>query len=267
MMGPSHALSGASAWLASCWALDRLAGYEQSPLAVAVGTAVCAGSALLPDLDLSGRVTANRGGATVARTFGVFSLFLAEVIEKVSLVVYHATKLRKDPDRTNGHRTLTHTLPFTVLVGWGTTAACARYGRWAVIGILFFTIGLALRGLFEEWAQRVGWAVVTLVATAAAFGTYVALPPGRGYPMLGFAVGVGCLVHLLGDIVTSAGIPILWPVPVGRRAWRMIGVPDGLAVRVGGTVEVIVLRGAFTIVALLSIAALYVPAVLPPPLR
>jgi hypothetical protein len=43
----------------------------------------------------------------------------------------------------------------------------------------------------------------------------------------------------------------------------MIGVPDGLAVRVGGAVEVIVLRGAFTLVALLAIAALYVPAALP----
>ena len=38
MMGPSHALSGATAWLAGTWALDHFAGYEQSPLAVAVGT-------------------------------------------------------------------------------------------------------------------------------------------------------------------------------------------------------------------------------------
>ena len=185
---------------------------------------------------------------------------MAEVIEKLSLAVYYATKTRKDPDRTNGHRTFTHTLPFTVLVGWGTTVLCARYGRWAVVGILFLTIGLALRGLFEDWAQRVGWAAVTLIATAAAFGTYVALPADRGYPMLGFAVGIGCFVHLLGDIVTRAGVPVLWPLPVGRRTWRMIGVPDGLAVRVGGRVEVVVLRGAFVLVALLAIAALYTPA-------
>src|SRR3954470_4865744 len=85
MMGPSHALSGAAAWLAGSWALDHFAGYGQSPLAIAVGTAVCAGGALLPDLDLSGKVTRNQGGATVARTFGVFSLFVAEVIEKISL--------------------------------------------------------------------------------------------------------------------------------------------------------------------------------------
>ena len=44
MMGPSHALSGAAVWLAGSWALDHFAGYEQSPLAIAVGTAVCAAS-------------------------------------------------------------------------------------------------------------------------------------------------------------------------------------------------------------------------------
>lgn len=260
MMGPSHALSGASVWLAGSWALDHFAGYEQSPLAIAVGTAVCAGGALLPDLDLSGKVTANRGGATVARTFGVLSLFVAEVVEKISLGVYHATRLSKDPDRENGHRTLTHTIPFTVLVGWGTTAACVSFGKWAVIGILFFMIGLALRGLFERWAERAGWVIVTLVSAAAAYGTYLALPGDRGYPMLGLAVGVGCFVHLLGDIVTSAGIPILWPVPIGRRMWRMIGVPNGMALKVGGKVEVLLVRGALTVIALAAAGALLLPS-------
>ncbi|HYN94802.1 MAG TPA: metal-dependent hydrolase [Pilimelia sp.] len=262
MMGRSHALSGAASWLAGSWALDAFAGYEQSALAVAVGTAVCAGGALLPDLDLSGRVTANKGGATVARTFGVFSLFVAEVVEKLSLVVYHATRLSKDPDRQNGHRTLTHTVPFTVFIGWVTTAACARFGTAAVVGVLFVTFGLALRGLFEDWAQRVGWAVVTLVSAAAAYGTFLALPGGRGYPLLGLAVGVGCFVHLLGDIITSAGVPILWPIAMGRRRWRMIGVPDAIALRVGGTVEVYVLRGAFVAVSVLAVGALVGPPLL-----
>ena len=259
MMGPSHALSGAAVWLAGSLALDQFAGYGQSPLALAVGTAVCAGGALLPDLDLSGKVTANKGGATVARTFGVFSLFVAEVVEKVSLGVYLATKTRKDPDRENGHRTLTHTLPFCALVGWGTTALCTAFGKWAVIGILFFTIGLALRGLFERWAQRAGWVVVTLVSAGAAYLTFLTLPGDRGYPMLGLAVGVGCFVHLMGDIVTSAGIPILWPIPSGRRMWRMIGIPNAMAVKVGGTVEVLVLRTAFTVVAVGSALTLVGP--------
>jgi len=260
MMGPSHALSGATVWLAGSWALDRFAGYDQSPLAIAVGTAVCAGGALFPDLDMSGRVTRNQGGATVARTFGVVSLFLAEVMEKISLGVYHATKLSGDPHRNNGHRTLTHTIPFTVLVGWGTTALCAAYGKWAVIGILFFMIGLALRGLFDKWAKRAGWLIITLIALGAAYFTFLRLPGDRGYPMLGLAVGVGCFVHIIGDVITRAGVPILWPIPTGRRTWRMIGLPDRFALKVGGKVEVILLRGVLTVVSVLAALGLLAPA-------
>ena len=262
MMGPSHALSGAAVWLGGTWALDHFAGYGQSPLAVAVGTAVCAGGALLPDLDLSGKVTRNRGGATVARTFGVFSLFVAEVIEKVSLGIYSATRLRGDPHRENGHRTFTHTLPFAALIGWGTTALCAHFGKWAVVGVVFLMAGLALRGLFEQWAERAGWLIVTLFAAAAAVFTAARLPGDRGYPLLGFAVAVGCVVHLLGDMITKNGVPILWPIPMGRRMWRMVGVPDSVAVKVGGTGEVVILRTLFTVIALVAIAAMYAPHVL-----
>lgn len=262
MMGPSHALSGAAVWLAGSWALDHFAGYEQSPLALAVGTAVCAGGALFPDLDLSGKVTRNQGGATVARTFGVFSLFIAEVMEKVSLGVYYATKLSRDPRRSNGHRTLTHTIPFTVLVGWGTTALCAAYGKWAVIGILFFMFGLALRGLFDDWAERAGWVIVTLASLAAAWFTFLTLPGDRGYPMIGLAVGVGCFVHILGDMITRAGVPILWPIPLKRRMWTMVSLPDSIALRAGGKAEVVVVRTVLTAIAVLSAVGLVAPSVL-----
>ena len=77
-----------------------------------------------------------------------------------------------------------------------------------------------------------------------AWFTAANLPGDRGYPMLGFAVAVGCVVHLLGDMITKAGVPILWPIPIGRRMWRMIGVPNGIAVRVGGKAETVVLRTA-----------------------
>lgn len=262
MMGPSHALSGAAVWLGGTWALDHFAGYEQSPLAIAVGTAVCAGGALLPDMDLSGKVTANKGGATVAHTFGVLSLFVAEVIEKISLGVYRLTRLSKDPRRENGHRTLTHTIPFTALVGWGTTALCTAYGKWAVIGVLFVMMGLAVRGLFHRWAERAGWILVTAVSLASAWYVFARLPADRGYPMLGLAVGVGCFVHLLGDVVTRAGVPILWPLPTGRRLWRMVGVPDGLALKVGGIVEVWLVRTAFLFVSVGAGVALVGPAIL-----
>jgi membrane-bound metal-dependent hydrolase YbcI (DUF457 family) len=262
MMGPSHALSGAAVWLTGSLAVQQWWGVHQSPRELALGTAVCAGGALLPDLDLSGRVTRNRGGATVARTFGVASLFVAEVVEKFSLGVYRATRTRRDPQRDNGHRTLTHTIVFNVALGAGTTALCGRFGQWAVLGVLFFTIGLALRGLFERWAERAGWVVVTLVSAAAAGYGFAGLDPGRGYPMLGFAVGIGGLVHVAGDMVTHQGCPIFWPVPLGRRTWRCVGVPNRIALDVGGRVEVLVVRGVLTVVSLLAAVALLAPGTL-----
>ena len=261
-MGPSHALSGASVWLAGSWALDHFAGYGQSPLAVAVGTVVCAGAALLPDLDLSGKVTRNQGGATVARTFGVLSLFVAEVIEKVSLGIYSATRMPRDPRRTNGHRTFTHTLVFAGAIGWGTAYLCARYGKWAVLVVMFLMAGLALRGLFDRWAERAGWLIVTLTSAGIALLTATHLPGDRGYPMLGVAVGVGCVVHNFGDMITRSGVPLFWPIPLGARMWRMIGVPDPIAIRAGGPGEIFVLRTVFTVVALLAVFAMFAPGLL-----
>ncbi len=263
MMGPSHALSGAAVWLGGSWIAAEAFDYGQSATTIAIGAAVCAGGALLPDLDMSGKVTRNQGGSTVSRSFGVFSLFVAEVIEKISLGVYHATKLSKDPDRENGHRTLTHTIPFAVLMGVGATWLCSNYGRWAVIGILFFMFGLALRGLFHHWAKRAGWVLVTISSAGAAYFAYTFLPSQhRGYEMIGIAVGVGCFVHLMGDIITRAGVPILWPIPTGKRMWRMIGLPDAISIEAGSKIETRVLSVAFTLISLAAGAGLLAPALL-----
>ena len=262
MMGPSHALSGAAVWLAGSLALEHYQHFHQTPIQLAVGTAMCAGGALLPDLDLSGRVTTDQGGATVAHTFGVVSLFLAEVVEKLSLGIYDLTRTRRDPRLHNGHRTFTHTLPFNVGLGFGVFELCWHFGKWAVLGVLFVTFAMALRGLFVKWAKRAGWVIVTLVAVAGTAGAYLTLPFGRGYPVLGIALGVGGIVHLLGDMLTSHGCPILWPFPVGRRMWRCIGVPDAIAVQVGGKVEVMVLRTFFFLVAAAAGVGLFAPTLL-----
>jgi membrane-bound metal-dependent hydrolase YbcI (DUF457 family) len=259
MMGSSHALSGAAVWLTGSLALDQLAHFHQTPLQLAVGTAICAGGALVPDLDLSGRVTTRQGGATVAHTFGVFSLFLAECIEKFSLGVYKLTRMKHDPPRRNGHRTLTHTIVFNVGVGYGTLALCQAYGKWAVMGVLFVAFALALRGLFEKWAERAGWVIVTIAAAGAAFLVYERLPGDRGYPLLGVAVGIGGLIHLLGDMITRHGSPILWPIPTGRRMWRNIGLPHRVALIAGDKTETVFLRTVFATVAIFAAAVLVAP--------
>jgi hypothetical protein len=262
MMGSSHALSGAAVWLAGSYGLAQLAHYHQTPIELAVGTAMCAGGALLPDLDLSGHVTTGQGGATVARTFGVFSLFIAEVVEKVSLGIYNLTRLKHDPHLRNGHRTITHTLLLNLAIGFGVFEMCLHFGRWAVLSVLFVTFAMALRGLFEKWAKRAGWIIVTLTALAATGYVFTRLDAGRAYPMLGVALGVGGIVHLLGDMLNSHGCPILWPIPTGRRMWRCIGVPDAIATKVGGRAEIYFWRILFVLIALGGATGLFAPQLL-----
>jgi len=98
-----------------------------------------------------------------------------------------------------------------------------------------------------------------LVTAVAGWTTYLAyghLSTGRGYPVLGLSIGAGCLVHLLGDVITKEGCPLFWPLPIAHRRWYDVGVPNAVAVKVGGAMEVIVLRTMFFLISLGAAAGL-----------
>ncbi|GAA4919497.1 LexA-binding, inner membrane-associated putative hydrolase [Stackebrandtia albiflava] len=246
VMGPTHAVSGAAAWLVASAVAEGVFDYHQEPATIAIGTIACTGAALLPDLDCSGRVLQNKGGATVARTFGVVSLFVAECVEKASLGIYLVTRTKKDGKKTNGHRTFTHTWLFAALLGIGVAALVNSFGKPAVIGVMFVLTGLAIRGVMNDWAKKQGWWVVTLLSLATAFGLYQLLPGNNSYAVLGAAVGIGCVVHTFGDMITKMGCPIVFPVPIKRQLWYEIGLPKKMAIRAGSKVETKVLMPVFT---------------------
>jgi len=253
VMGPTHAISGAAAWLVGSAVAAQLGGYMQSPIELTTYTVACAGAALLPDLDTSGKVTKNKGGATVARTFGVASLFLAECVEKASLGIYKLTRSKRDGKRNNGHRTFTHTWIFAGALGAGIGYLAESYGKTAVAIALFFLFGLGIRGLMADRAKASGWVMITALSALAAYVAIDTLPAGRGYPLLGLSVGIGCVVHTFGDMITKAGCPVLWPLPIRGERWFEVGMPDKIAVRAGGTVERTVLVPAFTALAVLGV--------------
>lgn len=246
VMGPTHAVSGAAAWLAASAVAETVFSYHQSPASIAVGTIACTGASLLPDLDCSGRVLHNKGGATVAHTFGIASLFLAECVEKFALGVYKITRTKKDKPRHNGHRTFTHTWLFAILLGIGVAALVGKYEKSAVIPIMFVLTGLTIRGLMNEWAKKQGWWIVTLLSLAAAFGFYQLLPGNQSYMVLGAAVGIGCVVHTFGDMITKMGCPVFFPLPIARRTWREFGLPKAIAIRAGSNIETKLLMPLFT---------------------
>jgi membrane-bound metal-dependent hydrolase YbcI (DUF457 family) len=248
VMGPTHAMSGAALWLAGSAVASAAFGIDQTASELAVGTIACAGAALYPDIDCAGRVTENKGGSTVARSFGVVSLFIAECVERLCYWFYLLTKSKKDKKRKNGHRTFTHTAVHAGIVGVGTGLLAANFGKFAVIAILFFLTGLAVRGLMNSIAEKYGWVVTTGISLAVAYGMYHLLDPNRSYWLLGLAMGVGCFIHILGDMITKMGSPLFFPIPIQKKRWREIGLPDSIALRAGGKAENKILLPALTVV-------------------
>ncbi|WDZ83818.1 hypothetical protein PVK37_25645 [Micromonospora cathayae] len=65
-----------------------------------------------------------------------------------------------------------------------------------------------------------------------------ALPgPGGGWWWVGIPLGVGCLVHSLGDALTFTRVPLPWPIRIRGGRWAALGVWAPLRFRTGSAAE------------------------------
>lgn len=237
VMGPTHAMSGAAVWLGTAGLFAASAGHALTPTQTFVGAGVCAGSALLPDIDAP--------TSTVARSMGPITIGLAHLVSGLSLGFYHLTATNRDKPSNDGHRKLTHTLLAAITSGAGVTALTTAFGRWAVLGVLFFMLSLALRGLMHDWAAREGWIGVTAVAAAL---TWMATDhvAGQTFWWLGLTVTVGMILHDLGDMITREGAPLAAPLRVNGKSWWDFALPGFLRIRAGGIFEYAILLPVLT---------------------
>jgi len=183
MMGTTHALSGAAAFLVAAPQVFPDAG----PAEIAAGAAIAAGFALLPDVDHPAATITNRLplGGLVARVVGAVS---------------------------GGHRQGTHSLlaaGMLAALAFGLPAALpddrapyalavlAYFGAVFGVGTLARAVGNRLRSVTTHGVALV---VAAAVATEHLPATTVAVAAVGGYVM-----------HLLGDALTSGGVPFLWP--------------------------------------------------------
>ncbi|MFE3452095.1 metal-dependent hydrolase [Nonomuraea sp. NPDC059194] len=215
MMGHTHALTGAAAWLGLAPALAVLPLLNESsrfietgimagalsPAEILAGALVCAGAAMLPDLD--------HPSATIAQTFGPMTWLLSKAVSWLS----------------GGHRGATHSLVFAVAMGFGAhwLAGSQPIGRDVMVVLL---IGLALRAIgIGIPGNKLGSAMVNVGLTAGLFVVFRSL--GVGYAWLGVAVALGCLIHVVGDCMTERGCPVLWPMAYKFMLPWKIGIKTG----------------------------------------
>lgn len=209
MLGPSHSATGLLAGVA----VGALAGAHPSD--VLVCAAVGAGSALLPDLD--------EPGSTVGRSLGMVTSATSTLLRGLSRRVYRATATAYDlrGRGDGGHRHLTHTAPAVAVFG----ALAGGVAALGVLGLGVVVFAMAALGLAcvakpfgRKAVQSAGVAAAVVAGAAVVFGS-------APWWLLGVTVGVGALVHVLGDWLTRSGVPLAWPLTYRGKRWWMFRSP------------------------------------------
>jgi membrane-bound metal-dependent hydrolase YbcI (DUF457 family) len=210
MLGHTHALSGLAVGAATLpWAPVHGA-VAQGAWVAAVG-----GFAMLPDLD--------HRGSTVSDMWGPVTDVPSGGIGAV----------------TGGHRWGTHDAVLAPLA-FGALAVLAAGAFWASLLLLALAIGLALHALHFVIPGRAETTILGNLVLAWG-GAWLLLTHMPSPAWLPFAVAAGVLTHILGDALTTAGVPVpvIWLFNRGRLTI--------LPMRTGATVEKAVLVPAFGI--------------------
>lgn len=197
MRGRNHAICGTSAWLSIAPFLP-----DSSPTMVFSGAVLCAGAALLPDSD--------HPSASIAHSLPPFSAPICKVIHDVS----------------GGHRHGTHSILGVALATFLTWLAmfptATVFGREVSVGsglIAIVMTAFAVKGLeLNSGMGKRGSA--TRAVLRSTLGPWIIAVSTAGlitwvndyrWTWLPWCMAIGCIVHILGDMLTKGGAPILWP--------------------------------------------------------
>ncbi|MCC3292990.1 metal-dependent hydrolase [Arthrobacter sp. zg-Y1110] len=224
MMGSHHAACGAAAWVAittqfhvDISLLTEKLGWgshgfdigmgllDISPVGVITGALVTAGAALLPDAD--------HHNATIAHSLPPLSNAMCAAVGKVS----------------GGHRHGTHSIIGIIVF----VAVAWVAGLWTIetdwfgtifpgagiLSVLLVSFAAKALKIIPDRMRKSPWAVGLTV------GLFIALFAPEEQFWFPLSMGVGVIVHILGDMMTTGGCNLAWPFTIKPpKAWQNIPV-------------------------------------------
>lgn len=230
MKGHTHSLSAGAAWVAVTSTSTAALGIApQESAVVIVGSLLCAGGGMWPDID--------HQDGTIAWSLPPISRWLCRGVGAIS----------------GGHRHATHSLfgvAVTAAIGFGMSLLVIDvHGRSIAIGggimaLLLTAFAVKVFGIGSGVASKksllggvlsspLGPWIIAL--TTAGLATWFM---GYRWTWLTLALTLGALVHCIGDALTVEGVPWLWPfhpktpkvltaIPVVGSLTKWMWMPNG----------------------------------------
>lgn len=188
MMGATHADTGALGGLVTL-PIAPVTG----PAEAAAWVAVWAGAGLLPDLDTH--------GSSAARIWGPPTRLAGSLVGRAA----------------RGHRAGTHDIVVAPFAAIGVFALAGAWEPAAVFAVALLA-GLAQVAL-DPLIPGDGRDAVTNVVLSFGFAYVTVVVMGVSTWWVPFAVAGGVVVHILGDAMTTSGVPVpfAWLMPIPRR--------------------------------------------------
>lgn len=271
LMGPTHALSAIAitflmTWLASDFMFETVLG-SKSFIVFIAATIIITGSALMPDLDAVKSTSIN--------TLGPIGSILSTVMRAFSSVVQNTIKGKSDSVGADPHRGFWHTILAAVLAGllvlaltrvdvnlFSINGVDIRFSDFIVGFIIYISLQLFMASLFKSFYKKskgslVGQLIMNVASIGATAALIIMLPENLNYNWVAAAVTFGWIAHLLGDMMTVAGVPVLFPFKFKGKRWWNYRFP--LGIKAGGWIEMSILMplfGIITIVAFIAIVPL-----------
>ena len=233
MKGSVHAAIGASA------PAGLVLTQHVTILQGATMAAISAGFSLMPDLDHPNACATKALGKPAHKAVHA----LCKTVVKSTALGRDRSYLvfRKARGQDPYHRTLTHTLLVSVLMG--VLAYCLAMASPIACG------AVAAFGVFMLWPlYRKTISLVILGAAATAVASVIYLNPW----LMALAVTGGYASHVVADGCTTAGVPAFWPLAIqGKRWWniRLLGgmVASGSVAEKGPAVGVAMASNALLV--------------------
>ena len=203
MMGRAHALSGAALWALGAPAVATTTEwFTLTPASWATGAVLCAGAALVPDLD-------HPGSSAASNAIKPVTTWISQAVHAISF----------------GHRKGTHSF-VGIAAATAVTLLAVRTGTIGAFILAFFLAAFTAKALGVTRFLPKGplrSLSITVVGLAGGFAT-IAVSDGN-YGFLIAAVALGTFIHVLGDCITIGGVPWFWPI--WTRTFRIAPLSAG----------------------------------------